>query len=604
MSTPPGPSEAESVEPAAGTAAPQDTHYAAVVFFHGMGEQRHYESLAQMVQALDAWVYRCYRVNQPVFPTPRLRDIETRREPLRGDKDKSGTVTYMAARYEVANEASPTRGRVRFYEAYWAPATGEGTTAREVAWWLLRQGLRPLSVILSPWRHFERLRRADLVELVGRGREGEGSEHLGRLVALYSTFQRARQHARGRFAEFLTHIRQTGGEESAGILALAQRWRRYHLRREMIRLFAIWFVLGSVASLLILAGAAVYRAYLRFPGLLAAAHVTWAPLKEFFEPTPGNLTTLGVLLLSLSGGRRFLKSYFGDVQQFVTYQETEPRYERRRKILDSAVETLKHVLDDTRCDRVVVAAHSLGSAIALDALLELRGYNLAFHSSDPQRGPLRLRKLQHFITFGSPIDKINYFFAVHRSRYWTFDSLIETLRGDIGEVPFSRTGRQPWIHWINFWDRGDPISGSIETVNGVHLRQQRVDNVQVASYAWPEPQLSHGAYLERPAVLKTLFDAAFRNRLSFASPPRDGDGRPVWDWLGPGRGSPLQTGLMILVAAALAVLLVLSVWELIWSEGLGFRAGLLGLLALLLAGGWLQGKLCLQLADDANQNPD
>jgi hypothetical protein len=570
-----------------------------VVFFHGMGEQRHYESVAQMVQALDAWVFRCHRAKEPRFPSPRLRDIKTRRERLRGDRDQSGTVACMEARYEVAGETTPSRGRVRFYEAYWAPAASEGTTAREVAWWLLRQGLRPLSVVLSPWRHFERLRRADLVEMVGA--DGRDAEHVGSLVDRYRGFQAARSHPRGRFPDFLEHIRRVG-KEAEPLLDLARRWRGYHVRREMTRLLALWFVLGSVASFLVLAGAALYRAFLALPGLLASAPGRWAPLKEYLEPTPANLTTLAVLVLSLSGVRRFLKSYFGDVQQFVTYQETEPRYERRRKILDSAVGTLKHVLADTRCDRVVVAAHSLGSAVALDALLELRGHNIAHGGSDPLRGPLPLRKVQHFVTFGSPIDKINYFFAVQRSRYWTYDSLVETLRGDIGEVPFSQVGRQPWVHWINFWDRGDPISGSIETLNGAHLRVQRVDNVQVASYAWPSPQLSHGAYLDRAVVMKTLFDAAFRNGLSFADPSRDAEGRPRWGWLGPGRGSPLQTALMLAFIAGLAALLALSVWELLSGQGLLFRASLLGLLAVLLGGGWIQERFGLHLPDEAVDN--
>jgi hypothetical protein len=137
---------------------------------------------------------------------------------------------------------------------------------------------------------------------------------------------------------------------------------------------------------------------------------------------------------------------------------------------------------------------------------------------------------------------------------------VDDLRGDIGDIPFSRSGRQPYIHWVNFWDRGDPISGPLNTVASAdELRVQRVDNVRVASYAWPDPAASHGAYFDHRDMIGFVYRAAFGNDASFATPEREpvpgGGERPVYRWQGPGAGSVLQSLLLLLVpAAALATI--------------------------------------------------
>ena len=121
---------------------------------------------------------------------------------------------------------------------------------------------------------------------------------------------------------------------------------------------------------------------------------------------------------------------------------------------------MTHVLEDEACGRVIVVAHSLGTAVAMDTLLRLGRYNRARDRENPMEGPLPLEKLRCFVTMGSPIDKIHYFFESYRSSYHRYVRVVEALRGDISTAPFAKN-RKPHIHWINVWDRGDAISGEV-----------------------------------------------------------------------------------------------------------------------------------------------
>jgi hypothetical protein len=140
--------------------------------------------------------------------------------------------------------------------------------------------------------------------------------------------------------------------------------------------------------------------------------------------------------------------------------------------------------------------------------------------------------------------------------------MVDDLRGDIGDIPFSLPGRQPHIHWVNFWDRGDPISGPLHTIASADvLRVQRVDNVRVASYAWPDPAASHAGYFDHRDFIAFIYRAAFCNFASFASPerepvPGESGTRPVYRWQGPGRGSSLQSVLLLSLPAAA----ILTIW--------------------------------------------
>ena len=177
---------------------------------------------------------------------------------------------------------------------------------------------------------------------------------------------------------------------------------------------------------------------------------------------------------------------------------------------------MSHVLQDPDCERVVVISHSLGTAVAHDTLLEMARYNRARTNTNYIQGPIPLYKIRHFITLGSPIDKIQYLFESYKTRYHRYRRVVEDLRGDIGEVPFSKN-RAPYIHWINYWDEGDIISGALHSPISSKNFLQRVDNVHISNLFFPNPGKSHGAYFHHRRVIGDLSDIIFLNAYNFAN---------------------------------------------------------------------------------------
>jgi hypothetical protein len=572
--------------------------HVAVVYFHGIGSQRHYEGVCHLVDQLDHTIYELGRRKGSNYEGLQLKERSARVEHLHGDDlGKEGDVVYVLARAIDDSQKRPPV-TLRFYEAYWAPETVDGTTSPAVAAWLVGQINKPLQLLFGPWRAFERLRRATLVALYQRRRDDADSpderlrDRTARLINLYARFQQpgARSdYAKGSFADFEHFIAKElkGAKDSEKatqvVLELARDWRRDHQFREWLHLLSIATVfaggVGFIALLALISIALLATLQLHPP--------TWIPA---WLPRPENITaelvatTVGFILSAL-GINRFLVDYVGDVQQYVTYEETDKRYERRRAVLDSGIRQLRHALENENCERVVVVAHSLGTAVALDTLLALWRFNRASGSVNTLEKPLPLYKIQHVITYGSPIDKINYFFSVTRSPSATYERLIEELRGDIGSPPFSKVGRQPQLHWINFWDKGDIISGPIETLASSHLRGQEVDNVRIASYVLPDLMGSHGAYLDHPQVLQDLVDVVVFGKYSYEDPPRDPDGKPNRVKLrrGPGNGTKAQSVCFVFIFL-LPWLLLLSCAEIFWHWGVMVRWSLGALLAMYMVG--------------------
>jgi hypothetical protein len=560
--------------------------YTAVVYFHGMGSQRHYEELCLLVDRLDQAVYERSRAPGTAYDGLRLHGrsarVERSRDPALAQQGRD--VVYVVAR---AVDEHQERGSqtLRFYEAYWAPETVDGTSAMAVALWLFGEALKPLMILFGPWREYRRLRRATLVAMYQRRRDrGEEDaanlrDRTARLVGLYEQFQgpSARGRFRGSFAEFerfIEHELRNGEraeQATAEVTGLAREWRRDNDRHEWLRLFGIVTVLAGGLGLLGMLSVAVLKALASARAILPQ----WFPSMPLdpFQPSFGALMTGLSVLISAIGLKGFLEDYVGDVQQYAAYEETDKLYLRRRAVLESAERQLRHVLADPSCERVVVVAHSLGTAVAVDTLLELSRSNRASGTDDPLEGPIPLYKIEHLITYGSPVDKINYFFAVVQSRSASYEQLAEDLRGDIGTPPFSKVGRQPHLHWINFWDKGDIISGSLETVASSHLRGQEVDNVRVSTFVLPDLMGSHGAYAERPDVLKVLLDVILFRSYSYVEPPRDPQGRPDLKSLrqGPGKGSAAQDTLFTFVFLLPWLLLLGAIEIAFFSRSLAVR---------------------------------
>jgi hypothetical protein len=204
-----------------------------------------------------------------------------------------------------------------------------------------------------------------------------------------------------------------------------------------------------------------------------------------------------------------------------------------------------------------VISHSLGTSIAQDTLLSVSRDNKARSPANADLGPTPLGKIEHFVTMGSPIDKIEYFFESYRSASHRYKRVVEALRGDIGSYPFC-ANRHPHIHWINFWDEGDAISGALQSPASAVRTSQIVDNVHARAFDFPAPGASHSGYFDNRKVMDPLFRMIYLRAFSFvALPPRTGKPKDYASaYVGPSEGAgPTR---FYLAAAAVAPWLAIA----------------------------------------------
>lgn len=563
--------------------------YTAVVYFHGMGSQRRYEETSNLVDQIDLHLNNRHRRGESLGL---LRSIKARVEPLHEKLGQSGTIGYIRAK--LIGDRQEDAQSIRFYEVYWAPIMAEQKSPWGVLRWIFTQPWRPWKTLRSPWRERQRLRRAVLVALFESERATAVPERLEdyrELLLAYDDFEKLEQQRRfpeGNFDQFIAFVgeREPADPDTAiRRQALARRWQSAYQADELrnaallatmalaLVLLAGGVLIGILLTLQVLLGSGPLAGLLQGWGLPFAADWKTA-------------TGIAVALASLLGISRFLTNYMGDVEAWATYEETDAKHMARNKVLDRSLDILTHVLSDDACKRVTVIAHSLGTSVAHDALLALSRRNRAYNPADPMSGQVGLAKLEHLVTMGSPIDKIEYFFESYVSNSHRYKRVVEDLRGDIGSAPFSNN-HKPHIHWINFWDEGDPISGPLHSPAGSRDFIQRVDNVHIASYRFPAPSASHSGYFGHATVIDCLAQVIGHRASSFRTLPQPEAGQG-YDYesvyLGPGEP---PGGRMRLIWMALAIPWLAAIGIAGWAFGaphLAFAGGALAatLLALLL----------------------
>ncbi|MBI4336724.1 MAG: hypothetical protein HY683_02695 [Chloroflexi bacterium] len=182
---------------------------------------------------------------------------------------------------------------------------------------------------------------------------------------------------------------------------------------------------------------------------------------------------LGVSLVG-AVAKPFIVGSVGDVAIYTTMDMKSKHYEVRQRILNGSVKKLSWLLTSQgkggpAYGRVVLAGHSLGSVVAYDSLNRI---NNAINIGLLEPG--LAGKLRGLVTFGSPLDKIAFFFDERspRSQYLKKQLLAQyhsfkrrpaypnwtpprTLHPDIRRY-------LDGTRWLNFWARRDPVSGPLD----------------------------------------------------------------------------------------------------------------------------------------------
>ncbi|HLF20702.1 MAG TPA: hypothetical protein VI704_07915 [Bacteroidota bacterium] len=163
-----------------------------------------------------------------------------------------------------------------------------------------------------------------------------------------------------------------------------------------------------------------------------------------------------------------IEGYIGDVAIYTTTDEKSRYYKIRQEILLESQKLLESLLVQKEYGEVLVAGHSLGSAIAYDTLNRLN-----IKANLRSGGSLSLKKLTSLVTFGSPLDKIAFFFREQSEEdQYIRSQIIEHLNSfkakplDLqpGPVRLINTIENKLNHvkWINFYDDNDPVSGHLD----------------------------------------------------------------------------------------------------------------------------------------------
>ena len=482
----------------------------ALVYFHGMGDQKRYEEVSRLVDALDRYDHESQNRG--------FRGIKAELESPKTDTGRE--VGYINSIFTNTKNLQPARAPFRFYEAYWANLTAGGVPTKDVLGWLLKQSTIPLKALFLPWRALPRLKRAVLMEKVQSQRMEIDKNDLKHLLERYDKFENwdaRRQYPKGTLRDFIDFLHD--GQEDVSrvkrLTLIAQKWRFQYVVYNLFSFFFLFTILLA-AGLIMLGLFAIVAFFLKEATPFTPTWVTNILGEDALDPTKSANVLLAIsAVLAALRIPYFLREYMGDVYFWATYEETAEKHQKRRAILTHCANYVEHVLR-TDCERVVIVAHSLGSTIAFDTILELERRNQALSKSSSISNTtlIPLKKIQHFITMGSPIDKIHYFFENQTSNYHRYNRIVEDIRGDISTSPFLQA-KKPHIHWINFWDKADIISGSLQTPEGKMESSLRVDNHQISSFHFPFPGEAHLAYFENKKVIKTIYQSLFNNDYNF-----------------------------------------------------------------------------------------
>ncbi len=486
----------------------------ALLVIHGIGEQNPYETLDQVARGF-------------------VRYFRGRNHPpaLRPERIRHADWTEVAVHLEFPEPFSP-RGerRLTLCEFYWAPFTEGKATTRGILTWLVRTTFTPLRYLadnllaLLDTRERNSLGRVTWLML----------REAGRAALVYVPFLAALLGMVALFAKGITPVSQASRTMAATVRVEPSLWAlgaatvcvtmTVVLGAFVARELWHWWRrptpsierTGEVAWVMMAVGLALLF-WLAAGWIARAGHVDAARYSAILMRRSHLwIVAWGVLVFLL---RRVLVDYVGDVAVYVTADAKQASYEARTAILKASPAVLARML--RRYDRVIVLGHSLGSVIAYDTINELLSQVWASPDAGtpPASAPVdaaQLAKLQGLVTFGSPLDKVYYFFREHvasdqavRAQILSF--LYSFRRGysgrTYGDFKFSYSTPSgpepsafpdlgPEFRWINLWAFMDPVSGPLH-----FYRLEPADRLRCRYWIWG---LAHLAYWNDQRLYGTI----------------------------------------------------------------------------------------------------
>lgn len=261
----------------------------------------------------------------------------------------------------------------------------------------------------------------------------------------------------------------------------------------------LWFVLALLSTV------AFFAVGHFLPILWPWFAVDLQPLRETILINKKEIV-FAVLALSAAAALRYvLTAYVADVAVYVSADAKSKNYVARSAILKGSSAALTRILADDQYDRVILAGHSLGSVIAYDTINELLA------QADGELGPTsdrpttvlclsQLQKLRGLLTFGSPLDKIYYFFREHvkedqaiRAQILSMLHFFRKVRSRRNYKPYDFTYTSCQLDelvWVNAYAFMDPV--------GARLKFYKLEPEDQKSFWYWIPGLAHLSYWGDP----------------------------------------------------------------------------------------------------------
>lgn len=477
-------------------------NYTAILSIHGIGRHRRYANAGALLTALEK-----VAIKDSGYGIETLIEMKPRLEPPRS-KGLSSDVPMMEVKRARRHKGKLyPAAKYRIYEVNWSPDTKVGMSTWSMLKWssrLIRLTLRrnPKNWLLWPQIRLARLRKVSMdlnIEPKLRHALAVLSSGYRKYRGSLGTRYRDSDRQNPSFDNFLqfSALQSAGATTSEYLTQAAARWKSIELpceaRARATGSVLLWGTVVSLAAIFCL----IY--------IISIGGLTQFQL---------NSAVVVFLILAVAGifFRSFLTTVFSDVRYWSTLDENEHGSEARVSIKNRAISTLEHLASDPSCGRVIIVSHSLGTAIAYDALREIGLRNQA--RVDEQESWMHIKKVDCLITMGSPIDKLTLLFETTAGQSFREEIMREELRGNLTTMPFWFGDRQR-IKWINFWDEIDPVSDPLYTPLGAKpigdkFLPTKIENIKSENTRYYTPAKSHCSYLDNPAVATRIYNEIFR----------------------------------------------------------------------------------------------
>jgi hypothetical protein len=534
-----------------------------ILVIHGMGNENPYGPLDEFARGL-YWHYRSNRGQDSINPPYQMR-TDWRQRDCDDPAHLQSSWTQAQIRFERNQDADASLPEsITIAEYYWSPATKGKIKDLAVLTWLVR-------IALEPFRYLnENLQVMSQAAKTSRSPDASGKERragefiltreIFRLLLIYPFLLvsfiavAAFLHHLPDLAALLVNIPSRGPElwwaltivvrllilgSLAGYVLSWLRWLgRRHPHSSNAR-YGGWQVSAAMAMVVILLLVPAWKAHVLFtPADLpnsASRTTSWSHClglwiaQLLFLKQPYVHLTLPLLELALAATiRLFLIDFMGDVAIYTNLNERTGYFNIRAQILQEcghALTTLYTDLDNrvasinrqAEADSLatfglVIAAHSLGTVIAYDTINDhFNRARIGAPAPAPKQPPLAMDVCSHLsglMTFGSPLNKVYYFFrdrsapeALVRSQ------IVDGLHGfrllvadaELPGAPLEPVPQPPMLaaleqqfRWINVWAPMDPFCGKLffyDLPEAMQLKRFYIVPILAHLMYWKDPQM-------------------------------------------------------------------------------------------------------------------